>query len=63
MFSKACDNCFCSQKPDLIETTETYILKMSNKSCTTVVKPLHEKYRRHGLISIYLSQVSKITIF
>ncbi|XP_019852166.1 PREDICTED: uncharacterized protein LOC109582043 isoform X2 [Amphimedon queenslandica] len=59
MFSKTCANCFCSQELDFIQKTEKNILKMSNESCATVVKPFPEKYRRHGLISIYLSQVDK----
>lgn len=59
MFSKTCANCFCSQKLEFPPKTKKFILKMSNESCAAVVKPLPEKYRRHGLISLYLSQVSK----
>lgn len=56
-FSSGCQDCLCSAKP-LLKRDNNYHLKLTDHLCDTVAKPVREKYRRHGLIVLYLSQVS-----
>ena len=45
-----------------MNTKNTFPLQISNQSCTAIVKPTPEKYRRHGLILLYLSEVSNTSL-
>lgn len=59
--SRPCEKCLCTKHDvsyDTIKTNNVYMLQLAGKTkCHRVFKPANEKYKRHGLIVIYLQQV------